>query len=286
MPARLIAYLPDTAAVCLWIDEAEGCRIGRDATATLRLEHPSVSRQHAELRYADGAWRIRDLSSKNGIYLDGVRCTDAVLGGRHWLRCGEVDCEFVHQEASAGVAYAQRQREREARSTGWGERLAQVEALPQLLDETLQAVLNLAECERGFLLLPGHDGWQVRATVGIDGARLGEARFAGSRTALDRALQRRTAVVINDTARDVELARRASVLDGQIRALLALPLLHGDAVLALIYADRVRTAEPLSDFDLRLLQAFCERAAVWLAARRGAERLRQLPALDWPAVAA
>ena len=37
--------------------------------ATLVLEHPSVSKRHAEVFFRDGAWHIRDLHSDNGLIL-------------------------------------------------------------------------------------------------------------------------------------------------------------------------------------------------------------------------
>ena len=53
--------------------------IGRDPAADLVLDDPMVSGRHAELRTVDGIPRIVDLSSRNGIFLDGARVQDAPL---------------------------------------------------------------------------------------------------------------------------------------------------------------------------------------------------------------
>jgi hypothetical protein len=49
--------------------------VGAAPDAWLRLWDPSgrISRRHAALTYAQGAWMMSDLDSKNGIHLDGVR---------------------------------------------------------------------------------------------------------------------------------------------------------------------------------------------------------------------
>ena len=49
--------------------------IGRDATqVTIALLQSSVSRVHVELnRQPDGSWRVRDLGSTNGTFIDGER---------------------------------------------------------------------------------------------------------------------------------------------------------------------------------------------------------------------
>jgi GAF domain-containing protein len=147
-------------------------------------------------------------------------------------------------------------------------------------------VMALAECERGFLLQPQPDGWRVLASQGLSASGLLHAEFSGSTSAVERALAHHAPVVINDTRLDPGLARRASVVTGGIRSLLALPVLHGNEVLALIYADRSAIAEPLTEFDVQLLQAFCERAALWIVARRGMAALTDLPPLDWPSIVA
>jgi hypothetical protein len=53
-------------------------RIGRGPGATLRLPDDSVSRHHAELRYVDDGWMLRDLGSMNGTCVNDLRITTTV----------------------------------------------------------------------------------------------------------------------------------------------------------------------------------------------------------------
>ena len=56
-------------------------RLGRDPVSTVVFtgdDATSVSGRHAELRWTEGAWRIADLASRNGTYLNGRRLTTAV----------------------------------------------------------------------------------------------------------------------------------------------------------------------------------------------------------------
>jgi DNA-binding winged helix-turn-helix (wHTH) protein len=45
--------------------------IGRDVTATLQLQSPTVSRQHAKIVVENGVAVLEDLHSKNGTYVNG-----------------------------------------------------------------------------------------------------------------------------------------------------------------------------------------------------------------------
>jgi hypothetical protein len=50
--------------------------VGRSSSANLRLRHSHVSAQHASLRWTErGTWEVRDLQSKNGTYVNGLRIT-------------------------------------------------------------------------------------------------------------------------------------------------------------------------------------------------------------------
>ena len=276
MQARLIAYPPDSAAIVCRPAADGALRIGRADDAGLRLDHPSVSREHAELSFRDGAWRLRDLDSKNGSFLDGGRVADAVLGRDCWLRFGDVYCEFAPLTDEQAAAEAAGQAARRAVVTA---RTARIERLTRqedsegtsaqaLLDDSLRSVLELAQCERGFVLLDKGKGLQVRASRSIDPSQLRGSAFAGSVGAVRRALDQRRPVVVNDIGRESWLSDRDSVVAAGISALVCLPLLEGGEAFGAIYADRVRPGPAITTLDLELLEAFVEGAAVWIAAQR------------------
>jgi hypothetical protein len=277
MPARLTAYVPDRPAAVRWVRDSV-CRIGRGPECGLRVEHVSVSRTHAELRCEDGRWTLRDLGSKNGSFVDGQSRPEAELGSPAWLRFGDVHCEFVLFDAQSEARAAQRWSERRAASQALSEGLARHTELPDLLGDTLRAVVQLADCERGFLLLRNAEGWRVGAAHGLDPAALRSREFLGSVGAVQRALSERSAVVLNDVGGDPALAARASVIAAGLRSLVALPLLLGDEVLALVYADNRQPGAAITQMDMELLDAFGERAAMWIAASRAAESIERLAA--------
>ena len=61
------------------------CAVGRATYCDVVLDHPSVSRRHAELTLVEpGRWTVRDLGSRNGTLVNGVPVD------RHDLREGDV----------------------------------------------------------------------------------------------------------------------------------------------------------------------------------------------------
>ena len=273
MQARLIAYPPERAAIARSLHARDTVRIGRGPDCDLVIEHPSISRAHAVLEAAPGGWRLRDLGSKNGSFVNGVAANDALLDTTCWLRFGDIFCEFATLTTAEAFAAEQGVQARRAAATAHTARIGGLSRLDDLLNGCLQAVLDLAQCDRGFVLLADARGQRVHASLALDPARLATREFSGSVGAVQRALESRAPVVSNDIASDAWLASRASVAAAGLSALVCLPLLEGGEAIGAIYADRVRPGPAITTLDLALLEAFTEGAAMWVAARRTSDLL-------------
>ncbi len=74
----------------------QGCHvIGRAKGCNIRLQHQSVSRQHAMLVNDGGKLLIRDLVSTNGTFVDGKWVRSAKLRVGTLLRLGQVMLELL-----------------------------------------------------------------------------------------------------------------------------------------------------------------------------------------------
>lgn len=70
--------------------------VGRGRTADLVVLDPDMSREHFEVvRGVDGLFRIRDLSSKNGLFVNGRRSETAVLRPLDEVRAGATILRFA-----------------------------------------------------------------------------------------------------------------------------------------------------------------------------------------------
>jgi len=277
MQARLIAYPPDAAALTRWIEPGERLRLGRGPDCGLRLEHPSVSRAHAELAHDGAAWHLRDLDSKNGSFADGLVTRDDPLPTACWLRFGDVHCEFAEfDDVQAGLLRGRDQQRRDL-SAVMSARIGGQTQFDSLLDEVLRGFVDLAGCSRGFLLLAEGDDYVVSASLVIDPKALDRRSFSGSVGAVQRTLSQGTPVVVNEAGSEAWLAERASIVGTGLQTLVCLPLRDRDRVFGAVYADRRGPGEPITEFDLELLGAFAETATLWLLARRALKTLDDVP---------
>lgn len=77
-----------------WLLEGQRVRIGRSSRADLVLDDPNVSREHAELAFIDGTWRIADMGSTNGLEVNGRRTRAVALESGDQITIGESTLTF------------------------------------------------------------------------------------------------------------------------------------------------------------------------------------------------
>jgi len=90
--------------------EGDRTVIGTDASAELALADPTVSRFHCEIRSTDGAVRVKDLGSLNGVLVDGVRVTEAFLHTGAKLTLGKTTLAFELVTDAVKVPLSSRDR--------------------------------------------------------------------------------------------------------------------------------------------------------------------------------
>jgi hypothetical protein len=271
------------------LQPGERLRVGRDPGCDLVIDHPSVSRRHAEL-YRDGErWHLRDLGSKNGSFVDGIAISDHPLPEHCWLRLGDSFCDFSCFDAKQAAAMQERVLQRRELSQLLTRQVRNATGSESLPARVLNGVVELAGCSRGFLLLadPRVGDFTVQASLDMDAHEIGSRAFSGSVGAVQRALGSGKPLVVNDIGSETWLASRGSVIAGGISTLVCLPLSDGRGVFGAVYADR-RSApgdegEPITSFDLELLAAFAESATLYLLAQRAMRSIDDAP--RWQTIA-
>src|SRR3954464_1389353 len=74
--------------------EGQTVIIGSDETCQLRLTDTSVSRRHFELSGGPGGYRLRDLKSTNGVFIEGVQVLDVRLTDKARITLGRTEMRF------------------------------------------------------------------------------------------------------------------------------------------------------------------------------------------------
>ena len=166
-------------------------------------------------------------------------------------------------------------------------RAVRPEALP---DRVLDAAIELAGAERGFLIvragtasalaarveggavegLEAGPGWEVVAARNIDRENLKKALRKLSRSITTAVLESGQALRSDDALNDEALTPKQSVADLKLRSVLCVPMRVGDEVRGCLYVDNRFAQGRFDEHSQELLEAFADQAALSL------ERVRLL----------
>jgi len=84
VPMRLILQPSGLTIIC----GRSQMVVGRHTSADIRLPLPDVSRQHCRLLFTPDGWKVQDLDSLNGIYVNESAVASAELRPGDKLRVG------------------------------------------------------------------------------------------------------------------------------------------------------------------------------------------------------
>lgn len=264
MPATLTFCFPDRASRVAFIT-GDDATVGRAEDNSIQLLEHSISRRHARLVNCEGRWRLQDLSSKNGVFLEGHRVQETDLPDHAWFRLGDVLCEFETLSDAALAAVRSRGERRLTQSRMFSRQLSAAESVDMMLEQTLDALLDVVQMQRGFILVNTARGWEVSARKGIDSVVLADRRFEGSLTAVERCRTSGQTHIVNAIDEHSGMARQPSVIRNQIASLACVPLQVGEQLVGVVYLDSLHATSPLTELDLEILESLASQAAVALA---------------------
>lgn len=289
--------VPERGGAPLLLPDTHTLVVGRSAACEIRLEHDTISRQHAELRADAGGIAVRDLGSSNGVRVNGVTVARAQLAADDLVEFGELGfrvalgagraepARFAPGELApgtivrsltvpvGGAVLAGLQAERLARLVELAGKLSGKIELEQLLSTIVEQAAALLPADRVALLLP--DGAEGELRLAHSRNRIGNAAVLVPRSIAHRASLEKRPISTENAQRDPRF-QSGSVVSNQVRAALCVPLLADqEVVVGVLYLDSLTASGPFSESDAALCVAFSGLAAVSIAKARFAEAARR-----------
>ena len=85
---RIVIYTPDKTWEVLLNNKVDSLTIGRSANSDVVIEHPSVSRSHAQIVRDHRTFKMKDLNSSNGMFVNGEKCGEVILDNGVTVKLG------------------------------------------------------------------------------------------------------------------------------------------------------------------------------------------------------
>ena len=135
--------------------------------------------------------------------------------------------------------------------------------LQTVLDQVMDAVIQLTGAERGFLMLRDDDGGlKVEAARNFDQETLGSDQLKFSRTITNAVLDSGSAIVTTNASEDPRFSDQMSIVTQALRSIMAAPLFARGNVIGVAYVDSSALVGLFGDSDLNTLEALAGQAAV------------------------
>jgi signal transduction histidine kinase len=136
--------------------------------------------------------------------------------------------------------------------------------LQTVLNQVMDAIIQLTRAERGFLMLRDDDGGlTIQAARNFDQQTLlggDDSRY--SRTIANQVLDSGKPIVTTNAAEDPRFSGQMSIITQSLRSIMATPLRARGTVIGVVYVDNRALTGLFSEDDLNALDAFAGQAGI------------------------
>jgi Nif-specific regulatory protein len=135
--------------------------------------------------------------------------------------------------------------------------------LDEVLEKIIDSTIQLADANRGFLMLADDRGvLEFRVARDREKRALKMEEFEISESIVNDAADRGEALFISDLLDDSRFKDQKSVIDLQLKRAVCVPLLLEQSVIGVIYADSDRLSPALAKDDMSIISAFAAQATI------------------------
>jgi len=310
MNPRLIALSGPLSGAQYTIGDAD-FTLGRGEANSVLVPDRAVSRRHCVIRKEGDSFKLIDLESRNGCFVNNVPVREHNLKHSDHITIG--DSRFIFLLSHEGdeptlrrvdlddsrvvSAHTVELRPEDAailhphRFLAGGmpnERQAQdLEALlrvfraldfshdvPTLARGLLDIILDLVPADRGAVLVAERSG-DIRAVGGRWRGEDDERSVPVSRTLVRDIVASKRALMCNDVLQDTRISQTESIVASPISALVVAPIIWREHCTGVIYLAASTPPRPFEDPDLQLVAGLASVSAPAFESARQAERLQE-----------
>ncbi len=147
----------------------------------------------------------------------------------------------------------------------FSDRLMHVRDLTELLEGLMDAVIEITNADKGFLVLLEGESVDVKVARNLNKENIADAISQLSDSILAKVVRSRKPVIVSDAMHDDEFSAAKSVMHLKVSSVICVPLLDRGRLLGLIYVGNDSIRDLFQDQTLRVLTVFASQAALIVA---------------------
>jgi transcriptional regulator with GAF, ATPase, and Fis domain len=147
----------------------------------------------------------------------------------------------------------------------FSERLIHQRDLGELLDALMDAVIEITNADKGFLILLEGETLDVKVARNLNREHIADAVTQLSDSIIAKVVRSRKAVIVSDALRDDEFSSSKSVMQLKVNSVICVPLLDRGRLLGLIYVGNDSIRDLFQQDTMRVLTVFSSQASLIVA---------------------
>lgn len=214
----------------------------------------------------------RTTRTSREINVEFERIRQSITELRSRVETGKIERKFFNQSLDAFQQFLDELVDERQKMLGY-ERIAKLYNvsraigssldLQTCLDQVMDAIIELSGAERGFLMMLDDNAvLNIKVARNFDQETIDGSALTLSRTITTKVLETGQALVTSNAETDPRFAGQKSIVDNQLRSIVASPLRVRGQVLGVMYVDNRFQTGLFTDDDLNLLDSFGEQAAI------------------------
>jgi two-component system, NtrC family, response regulator HydG len=272
--------------------------IGRETASRICLSDPSVSRRHCIIRQQGGLFKVNDLESLNGTFVNDVPVKERFLEHGDHIRVGDYTFAFLLHEGDIPSASTTVLLDEVKITTGAttlqvrikdafhlmardlsalmkiSTTINSVRGLAALQRQLLELIFEVVPADSGAILLVEDENFiDFSSIYGMERDQGTNRTVRVSRTITDRVLREGVSILSNDVQESGAFNEAQSLIASRIQALLCVPLMLFERPLGVIYLSASDASTRFDKDQLPLVTAIAGIAAVALENARHVEWL-------------
>ncbi|MBK9517132.1 MAG: sigma 54-interacting transcriptional regulator [Anaeromyxobacter sp.] len=241
--------------------------VGRDPENDVAVPDPTLPATALHLHFDGRDW---DAAAHDGaaMTVNGRSRGACRLGPGDRIRVGATELLFdpaarLEPPAPAATSALDGRLAREA-LVRFSERLLGATDLPRLLDELLDAVVEVTQADKGFLILLQEGEMTVRAARNVARETIEGAVSRVSDTIVRRVVETGRALVVADALHDAEWSGSSSVVNLKLCSVMCAPLKSKGEVFGVLYLGNDNVVSLFDQRALEVLTVFAAQASLLL----------------------
>jgi transcriptional regulator with GAF, ATPase, and Fis domain len=258
--------------------------IGRDPTNQICVMDKSLSRRHCVIAREDTKYRILDLDSHNGTFVNDLPTKTQLLEHGDHIQIGRSYLLFLEHEdkksdLSDGVAFdhgglvTASAIKLKPENTLYGlapelealmklsTAISTAASLPEMQRRMLEAIFEIVPASRGAIIFINDELQETGPALALDRLLAPSQTLQISSTVAQLVMQENVSILSNDVRAHEGLGKSKSLLAAKIRSLLCVPLSVLQRSIGLIYLDTQEAETSFTKAHLEMVTAISNFAA-------------------------